>query len=105
MSVTKDGDTGRWMSQIRVTDWTGKTIHKKKRGFAAKKEALQWERDFISQSTGSLGMTFPTLEKCEHKNSFIHILLNKIFSILSDITYSFHSFMAQSTPFTNHFAM
>ena len=48
MSVTKDGDTGRWMSQIRVTDWTGKTIHKKKRGFATKKEALQWERDFIS---------------------------------------------------------
>ena len=58
MSVTKDGDTGRWMSQIRVTDWTGKTIHKKKRGFATKKEALQWERDFINQSTGSLGMTF-----------------------------------------------
>ena len=58
MSVTKDGDTGRWMSQIRVTDWTGKTIHKKKRCFATKKEALQWERDFISQSTGSLGMTF-----------------------------------------------
>ena len=58
MSVTKDGDTGRWMSQIRVADWTGKTIHKKKRGFATKKEALQWERDFISQSTGSLGMTF-----------------------------------------------
>ena len=58
MSVTKDGDTGRWMSQIRVTDWTGNTIHKKKRGFATKKEALQWERDFISQSTGSLGMTF-----------------------------------------------
>ena len=42
MSVTKDGDTGRWMSQIRVTDWTGKTIHKKKRGFTTKKEALQW---------------------------------------------------------------
>ena len=58
MSVTKDGDTGRWMSQIRVRDWTGKTIHKKKRGFATKKEALKWERDFISQSTGSLGMTF-----------------------------------------------
>ena len=58
MSVTKDGDTGRWMSQIRVTDWTGKSIHKKKRGFATKKEALQWERDFINQSAGSLGMKF-----------------------------------------------
>ena len=51
-------NTGRWMSQIRVTDWTGKVIHKKKRGFSTKKEALQWERDFISQSTGSIGMTF-----------------------------------------------
>jgi hypothetical protein len=46
------------MSQLRVKDWTGKEIHKKKRGFPTKKEALQWERDFISQSTGSLGMTF-----------------------------------------------
>lgn len=46
------------MSQIRVTDRTSKTIHKKKRGFATKKEALQWECDFISQSTGSLSMTF-----------------------------------------------
>ena len=58
MSVTKDNKTGKWMSQLRVKDWTGKEIHKKKRGFDTKKEALQWERDFISQSTGSLGMTF-----------------------------------------------
>ena len=58
MSVTKDGNTGRWMSQIRVTDWKGKTIHKKKRGFQTKKEALKWEHDFISQATASLGMTF-----------------------------------------------
>lgn len=58
MSVTKDSKTGKWMSQLRVKDWTGKEIHKKKRGFSTKKEALQWERDFISQSTGSLGMVF-----------------------------------------------
>lgn len=58
MSVTKDSKTGKWMSQLRVKDWTGKELHKKKRGFSTKKEALQWERDFISQTTGSLGMTF-----------------------------------------------
>ena len=40
MSVTRDGSTDRWMSQIRVKDWTGKVIHKKKRGFATKREAL-----------------------------------------------------------------
>ena len=39
MSVTRDKNTGKWMSQIRVKDWTGKEIHKKKRGFKTKKEA------------------------------------------------------------------
>lgn len=61
MSVTRDKNTGKWMSQIRVKDWTGKEIHKKKRGFNTKKEALQWERDFISQADGSLGMKFKDL--------------------------------------------
>ena len=42
MSVTRDKSTGKWMSQVRVKDWTGKEIHKKKRGFNTKKEALQW---------------------------------------------------------------
>lgn len=58
MSVTKDTKIGKWMSQICVKDWTGNTIHKKKRGFSTKKEALQWEWDFISQATASLEMTF-----------------------------------------------
>ncbi len=58
MSVTKDGDTGKWMSQLRVTDWTGKVIHKKKRGFETKRESLEWEREFINQANGSLGMMF-----------------------------------------------
>ena len=58
MSVTKDGKTGRWMSQLRVTDWTGQVIHKKKRGFATKREALEWEHEFIQQANGSIGMTF-----------------------------------------------
>ena len=66
MSVTKDKKTGKWMSQIRVKDWMGKEIHKKKRGFKTKKEALQWERDFINQSNGSLGMKF---------NDFIELYL------------------------------
>lgn len=58
MSVTKDGNTGKWMSQVRIKDWTGKVIHKKKRGYATKREALQWERDFISRANASLGMMF-----------------------------------------------
>ena len=58
MSVTKDSKTGKWMSQLRVTDWTGNVIHKKKRGFDTKREALEWEHEFIMQASGSIGMTF-----------------------------------------------
>ncbi|MCH5348719.1 MAG: site-specific integrase [Oscillospiraceae bacterium] len=58
MSVTKDTKTGKWMSQIRITDWQGKTVHKKKRGFSTKREALEWERDFISRNKGSVNMKF-----------------------------------------------
>ena len=53
MSVTKD-TSGRWLSQIRVKDYTGKVIHKKKRGFATKKEALEWERDFLNKATADM---------------------------------------------------
>ena len=58
MSVTKDMKTGRWMSQIRITDWTGKKIHKKKRGFPTKREALQWEQRYLSRINGSQNMLF-----------------------------------------------
>lgn len=58
MSVTKDIKTNKWMSQVRITDWQGKTIHKKKRGFSTKREALEWERDFLSQNKGSVNMKF-----------------------------------------------
>ena len=45
MAVSKDTEKGTWTSQIWVEDWQGKKKHKKKRGFASKKEALEWERN------------------------------------------------------------
>lgn len=61
MSVTRDKATGKWISQIRITDWRGKEIHKKKRGFSTKREAQEWERDFLTQcqcAPENIGMTF-----------------------------------------------
>lgn len=46
------------MSQVRVKDYTGKTIHKKKRGFLTKKDALKWERDFLNKASADTGMLF-----------------------------------------------
>ncbi|MEG1028034.1 MAG: site-specific integrase, partial [Oscillospiraceae bacterium] len=58
MSVTKDGNTGKWMAQVRVTDWQGKVIHKKKRGFKTKKEASGWEAEIVKQASADVGMLF-----------------------------------------------
>ena len=58
MSVTKDSKTGKWMSQVRIQDYNGKTIHKKKRGFATKKNALEYERDLLKKRDSDLGMLF-----------------------------------------------
>lgn len=77
MSVTKDGNTGRWMSQIRVTDWTGNVIHKKKRGFSTKKEAQQWEQEIISQASANVGMSF---------GSFLEIYYNDLKERLKETT-------------------
>lgn len=47
MAVSKDTEKGTWTSQIWVEDWQGKKKHKKKRGFASKKEALEWKRNTL----------------------------------------------------------
>ena len=49
------------MSQIRVKDYTGKVIHKKKRGFTTKKEALEWERDFLASLQYDSSTTFGSI--------------------------------------------
>ena len=36
----------------------GEKLNKKKRGFSTKKEALNWEKEFLSQQDGTVEMTF-----------------------------------------------
>lgn len=47
MSVSKDPKRGTWTVFVRYKDWQGNTKEKRKRGFATKREALGWERDFV----------------------------------------------------------
>lgn len=58
MSVTKDKNTGKWMVQIRVKDATGKVTHRKKRGFATKHEAMEWEMQIKEISRSSVSIRF-----------------------------------------------
>lgn len=57
MPAYKDKNSGKWYAQFRYTDWQGERKQKLKRGFATKREALNWEREFLMQKKADLGMT------------------------------------------------
>ena len=47
MPAYKDEKTGKWFAKFYYTNWQGIKKQKWKRGFATKKEALGFERDFM----------------------------------------------------------
>ena len=47
MKAEKDKKTGKWLIQHRYTDWQGKRRKSTKRGFATKREAEEWLRNFL----------------------------------------------------------
>ena len=57
----------KWESQFYYTDWTGKRKKKHKRGFNKRKEALEWERNFLKSTKADVSMKL---------SSFVDIYLN-----------------------------
>ena len=57
MAVYKDKN-GTWYVSARYDNWQGEHARKVKRGFKTKKDAMEWERDFLLEKAGSLDMTF-----------------------------------------------
>jgi hypothetical protein len=58
MSAYKDDKTGNWYAYFRYTNWMGERKQKLKRGFPTKREALEWERQFLVQTAADLSMSF-----------------------------------------------
>ena len=58
MAAFKKKDNGTWYVQFRYTDWKGERKQKLKRGFATKREALEWEREFLMEKQADVNMTF-----------------------------------------------
>ena len=58
MAAFKNKDNGTWYVQFRYTDWKGERQQKLKRGFATKREALEWEREFLIEKQADVNMTF-----------------------------------------------
>ena len=49
MAAFKNKDNGTWYVQFRYTDCKGERQQKLKRGFATKREALEWERSLFGE--------------------------------------------------------
>ena len=58
MKAEKDPKTGKWLIQYRYTDWQGKRRKSMKRGFATKREAEEWAREFLSKKSPDFNMKF-----------------------------------------------
>lgn len=58
MPAYKDEKTGTWFVKFYVKDWTGANKQVKKRGFATKREALEYERSYKVRQESNLDMTF-----------------------------------------------
>lgn len=58
MAAYRDGKRGKWYVSFHYRDWTGADKRKLKRGFDSKKEALEWEREFLAGQAGDLAMSF-----------------------------------------------
>lgn len=58
MKAEKDSKTDKWLIQYRYTDWQGKRRKSTKRGFATKREAEEWLRNFLMTKSLDFNMKF-----------------------------------------------
>lgn len=63
MPVYKDEKTGKWYASFYYTNWKGEREKKLKRGFVLKREAQDWDRDFLQQKNSDLSMSFESFVK------------------------------------------
>lgn len=64
MPAWKDKNTkglNKWCTSFYYEDWEGKRRHKTKRGFARKKDADEWEREFLSKFQKTPDILFSAL--------------------------------------------
>ena len=76
MAAFKDKKNGSWYVQFRYTDWRGERQQKLKRGFATKKDAQAWEREFLMQKQADVNMSFESFVELYKKDVKPKLKLN-----------------------------
>ena len=76
MAAFKNKDNGTWYVQFRYTDWQGNRQQKLKRGFATKREAQEWEREFLLKKQADINMTLESFAQLYEKDVKPKLKLN-----------------------------
>ncbi len=76
MPAYKDSKTGTWFVKFYCKDWTGENKQIKKRGFATKREALDYERNYKIRQENNLDMTFGEFWKLYSEDVKNYVKLN-----------------------------
>ena len=76
MAAFKDKKNGSWYVQFRYTDWRGERQQKLKCGFATKKEAQAWEREFLMQKQADVNMSLESFVALYEKDVKPKLKLN-----------------------------
>ena len=72
MPVYKNEKNGTWYAMVRYQDWKGERRQKCQRGFATKREAQDWERQFQLQKKADIDMTLESF--CELYEAYLKYL-------------------------------
>ena len=80
MPAYKDSKTGTWFVKFYCKDWTGENKQIKKRGFATKREALDYERNYKIRQENNLDMTFGEFWKLYSEDVKNYVKLNTWFT-------------------------
>lgn len=68
MKAEKDKKTGKWLIQFRYTDWQGVRRKTTKRGFATKREAEEYVRNFLASQQADFNMNFEQFLKLYYED-------------------------------------
>lgn len=76
MSIYKNEDTNTWYVICWFTDWKGERKQKCKRGFATKRAATEWEREFLLQKQADIDMSLESFVALYEKDIKPKLKLN-----------------------------
>jgi integrase len=76
MPAYKDNAKGTWYISFYFQNWKGERERKLKRGFRTKKEALEWEREFLQKQAADMDMTFAAFVELYSRDMKTRLRLN-----------------------------